>query len=197
MQPFGLPKFRTAWEAFFGDLPADERLSSDAMEKFINAHGKKGIPHDFFTAQRALHKTETEVIAVLADYEHVAPLLALHSKGELSWKQLFDRLEGNTQVRLTQAEAQALAKNGFAVWSGTNRMIITARCEPFAKLSDLSARIGFDRNGNRVVREGAIAGNRREVVVISESRRDWIGPFLRSQFLKREGSKEELKCVMN
>jgi len=116
-----------------------------------------------------------EVISVLADYERVAPLLALHRKHEMSWKEIFDRLDGNTEVRITVAQADALAKNGFGVWSGSGRMIITARCETFAKLSDLSARVGFDRNGE--------AG---ECLISASQKVDWIGPFLRSQFLKRE-----------
>lgn len=104
----------------------------------------------------------TAITAIVADYDKV---FALRVEG-LSWSMIFGRFAGSSQVSLTQAQADALHKNGFAKWVARRRMLITARFEAFPKLRDLSA-----------VVDPYVVQNRNE---------DWIGPFLRSQFLKPE-----------
>lgn len=102
------------------------------------------------------------ITAIVADYETVHDL---RSDG-LSWSAVFERFTGAPEVRLTQAQADALYRSGFAKWAGRRRMLITARFEAFPKLRDLSA--------------GA------DPYVIENRGEDWVGPFLRSQFLKAE-----------
>lgn len=102
------------------------------------------------------------ITAVMADYESVS---ALRKEG-LPWSMIFERFATGREVRLIQAEADALYRNGFAKWAGRRRMLITARFEAFPKLRDLSA-----------IADQYVVGRRRE---------DWVGPFLRSQFLKPE-----------
>jgi len=104
------------------------------------------------------------VIAVLADKSKV---LALRAQG-ISWTGVAEHFDGNTEVNLTQAEADAWHQNGFAIWVRRGRMLITANLEAFPRLHDLSARVG-----DYVVR------NRKE---------GWVGPYLRGQFLKPERS---------
>lgn len=113
----------------------------------------------------------SKVVAVLADYEDVVHLLELHRAGELSWKEIFERLSANTQVELTKVQADELHASGLGVWSGSGRMIITTRREAFARLSDLSAAIGFDHTGNLAT------GTH-----IARTRKDWIGPYIRARF---------------
>ncbi len=104
----------------------------------------------------------TPVIAVTAERSQVD---ALRDKG-FSWSMIFERFTGGRQVRLTQEQANEWYANGFAIWAGRRRMLITARFEAFARLRDLSAMAGSD-----------VANNRKE---------EWVGTFLRAQFLKPE-----------
>ena len=103
------------------------------------------------------------VIGIVVDYRKVKDL---RDQG-LSWSEIAKKFTGYPEVSLTPAQADAWQKNGFAVWvERRRRMLITARFEAFAKLRDLSAVAGED-----------VAQNRKE---------EWVGPFLRAQFLKRE-----------
>jgi hypothetical protein len=102
------------------------------------------------------------ITAVVVDYGRVS---ALRKEG-LSWSMIFEQLAGGSQVRLTQAQADALYKNGFARWAARRRMLITARFEAFPKLRDLSAVV--------------------DPYVVENRNKDWVGPFLRSQFVKPE-----------
>jgi hypothetical protein len=100
------------------------------------------------------------ITALLADHAKVA---ALRARG-LSWTEVANHFAGNPTISLTPDQADAWQKNGFALWVGRRRMLITANLEAFTKLRDLSAKVG-----DYVVR------NRKE---------EWIGPFLRGQFPK-------------
>jgi hypothetical protein len=72
-------------------------------------------------------------------------------------------------------------------------MLISTRVE--AKLSDLSARVGFDSKANAVkghsetgeqARARTAQGEGPRLMYIGEKQRtDWIGPFLRAQFVRR------------
>ncbi len=104
------------------------------------------------------------VIAVVADHSRVC---ALRKKG-FSWSRIFERFSGGRQVSLTQEQADEWYENGFAIWVGRRRILITARLEAFTRLRDLSTVAGDH-----------VATNRKE---------EWVGPFLRAQFLKLERS---------
>jgi len=101
------------------------------------------------------------IVAVLADH---ASAHALRAQG-LSWAEVFERFAGNPGLTLTPAEAVAWHENGFGEWAGRGRLLITARLETFAKLKGLSAKVG-----------DYVLANRRE---------EWVGLFLRDQFVKR------------
>jgi hypothetical protein len=103
------------------------------------------------------------IVAVIADHDRVA---ALREQG-MSWSKVAERFSSNRTVSLTPAQADAWYKNGFAVWvERRRRMLITARLEAFARLRDLSA----------------VAGDH----VAAKRKEEWVGPFLRGQFLKLE-----------
>jgi hypothetical protein len=103
------------------------------------------------------------VIGVIADYRTVKTL----RDQRLSWSQVAEQFTGGREVKLTPAQADAWQKNGLAVWvERRRRLLITARFDAFAKLRDLSALVGGD-------------GTEKE---------EWVGPFLRAQFLKSERS---------
>ena len=111
-----------------------------------------------------MHKA---IVAVIADHDRVA---ALREQG-MSWSKVAESFSSNRTVSLTPAQADAWYKNGFAVWvERRRRMLITARLEAFARLRDLSAVAGDH-----------LAAKRKE---------EWIGPFLRGQFLKLERSQK-------
>jgi hypothetical protein len=100
----------------------------------------------------------------VADHGEIATLRA---EG-LSWTKVAERFECNPALNLTPSQADAWHKNGFAIWVGRRRMLITARLEAFARLRDLSA----------------VAGDQ----VAAKRKEEWVGPFLRGQFLKWERS---------
>jgi hypothetical protein len=102
------------------------------------------------------------VLAVVADYEEVG---TLHKSG-LSWSMIFERFSNGSQIWLTLEQAEDFIRNGYGTWAARRRLLITSRFEAFTRLRGLSAVAG-----DHVVR------NRKE---------DWIGPFLRGQFLKAE-----------
>ena len=106
------------------------------------------------------------IIAVVADHSEIATLRA---EG-FSWAKISERFQCNPAVNLTPSQAEAWHKNGFAIWVGRRRMLITARLEAFARLRDLSAVAG-----------DYVATNRKE---------EWVGPFLRGQFLRLERSQK-------
>ena len=117
-----------------------------------------------------------KVIGVMADGKTIN---RLRDQG-LSWSEIAARFAGNTEVKLTCTEAGWLAENGFAFWvHRRRRMLIGARLETIARLSDLSARVGFDGKGNTLGFRKPGFGRIAEKV-------DWLGPFIRSRFLKRE-----------
>jgi hypothetical protein len=110
------------------------------------------------------------IVAVLADHDSV---VALRAKG-MSWSQVAAQFSGSRTVNLTPGQADAWHKNGFAVWvERRSRMLITARLEGFARLRDLSALAGEH-----------VSAKRKE---------EWVGPFLRGQFLKLE-RRQEGRC---
>lgn len=96
-------------------------------------------------------------------------------------------------IECTPAEADWLHENGFGRWVHRHQcMVISTRF--VRRLSDLSARVGFDAKGNTAntvwVRrsDGVVAEKRSELCVMAE-KFDWIGPFIRTQFLKAERRK--------
>ena len=131
------------------------------------------------------------VMGVVADHREVDRLRA---QG-LSWSEVAARFIGNQEVKLTRPEVDALAENGFAFWvERRDRMLISTRVENFARLSDLSARVGFDSGANAIKGQSETGEQARartsqgglSLMHIGEKRRtDWVGPFLRAQFLKR------------
>jgi len=102
------------------------------------------------------------VIGVLADH---AKVVALRAQG-ISWTGVAEHFTGNTAVNLTPEQAREWYKNGFAIWVGRRRMLITSNLEAFPRLHDLSARVGE--------------------YVVRNRKQDWVGPYLRGQFLKPE-----------
>ena len=102
--------------------------------------------------------------AVLADHAAVG---ALRAQG-ISWAKVAEQFIGNPAVNLTPAQADEWYQSGLAIWVGRRQMLITARLEAFARFRDLSAVAG-----------DYVATNRKE---------EWVGPFLRGQFLKLERS---------
>ena len=107
-----------------------------------------------------MHKV---IVAVIADHDRIA---ALREQG-MSWSKVAEQFSSNRTVNLTPAQADVWHKNGFAVWvDRRRRMLITARLEAFARLRDLSA----------------VAGDQ----VVAKRKEEWVGPFLRGQFLKWE-----------
>jgi hypothetical protein len=94
------------------------------------------------------------IIAICADYNAVE---RLHDKG-FSYFQVFEMFCDQRQIELTPSEAREWAKKHvdrsgnvypykFAQWAGRNRMLITAPVD-FGRLSDPSARAGFDNSGD-------------------------------------------------
>jgi hypothetical protein len=107
------------------------------------------------------------IAAVIADHDRVT---ALREQG-MSWSKVAEQFSSNRTVNLTPAQADEWHKNGFAVWvDRRRRMLITARLEGFSRLRDLSA----------------VAGDH----VAAKRKEEWVGPFLRAQFLKLERSRE-------
>jgi len=145
------------------------------------------------------------IIGIVAEY---GAAHALHREEGLSWSEIFDRLAVTyTTVPLSEAEAKAFCENGLANragrGSGYSRLVITARFEARARFRDLSSRVGFDRAGTSVLShetgEQARARTGRAqgpcLVKIDRTRNvDWIGPFIRSQFLKLERSNRQEGC---
>jgi hypothetical protein len=100
------------------------------------------------------------IVAVLVDY---AKAHSLHMQG-LSWPEVFDEFAGNSTLQLTREEASAWLEQGFAKWAGRGRLLIAARAEAFARLKDLSAKVGE-----------YVATNRHT---------EWTRLYLQDQFVK-------------
>jgi len=105
------------------------------------------------------------IIAVLADH---AQAHSLRAQG-LSWTEVFERFAGNPTISLTKEQAKEWEKNSLAEWAGRGRLLITARREAFAKLRDLSTKVG-----------DYVTDNRRE---------QWIGPYLREVLSKTRNAR--------
>lgn len=120
---------------------------------------------------------QDQVIGVIADGGEV---YHLRSQG-LSWSEVAARFVGNREISLSCAEADWLVKNEFAFWiDRRRRMLVSTRF--VRRLSDLSARIGFDSKGNTA---STVGTRRSEFGHVAESF-EWVGPFIRAQFKKRE-----------
>jgi hypothetical protein len=102
------------------------------------------------------------VTAVLADHSKV---VSFRAQG-MSWSEVEAQFSGNPAVKFTSEQADAWHKNGFAIWVGHRRMLITARFK--TRLCDLSATARFDED------------------VLTNHKEEWIGPYLRGRFLKPE-----------
>ena len=105
--------------------------------------------------------------AVLADSPKIDQLRAQN----VPWSKIAAYFDGNPAATFTPAQAKAWRDNGFAIWAG-DTLLITARLEAFTKLHDLSARVG--------------------PYVVENRKQNWIGPYLRGQFQKRERSGKDV-----
>jgi hypothetical protein len=101
------------------------------------------------------------VVAVLADR---AKVVSLRAEG-ISWTGVADHFAGSPSVNLTPGQAAEWYKNGFAIWVGRRRMLITANFEAFPRLRDLSTKVGD---------------------YVARNREDWVGAYLRGLFLRSE-----------
>jgi hypothetical protein len=103
------------------------------------------------------------IIAVLADCERIDNL----RKQGKSWGEVVREFNGNPSLQITKAEAEAWYEGGFGIWvDHHNRMLITARVDAIERLRGLSSTSG-------------------EYVALNR-KKDWVGPFIRAQFLKPE-----------
>jgi len=137
-------------------------------------------------------RQDQEIIGIVADGGVID---SLRQQG-LSWSEVAALFIDNPEVKLSRAEADALVKGAFAFWVDRRaRVLISTRVEIFARLSDLSAWVGFDSEANTIkghsetgeqARARTAQGEGPSLMHIGEKRRtDWVGPFLRAQFLRR------------
>lgn len=183
---------------------AEKSFAIDGHEHAVRVFAMRSRPKSMwrpYSGKQSKRKAKAKdpmegkkIIGFFADDEEIEAL----RKSGLSWREVADRLGSNPTVELSRAEAAWLTdrNRNLARWIH-HRLVISTRL--VRRLSDLSALLGFDRNGT-TVQSGGKTGlgetgeERRARIALREGhaekqvseKLDWIGPFIRAQFLKSE-----------
>jgi hypothetical protein len=139
------------------------------LELIFISRQKAPLPGDALTGTPISSRifVRKPIVAVLADQ---AKIDALRAQG-ISWTKVAEHFAESRKKNFTREQADAWCKNGFAILVGRGerqRLLITANLEAFTRLRGLSAKV-----------DKYVAMNQKE---------EWIGPYLRGQFLKPERS---------